>query len=371
MKRCGITVLVLLAVAGVAGSGLAEGTNAVSPDAKSKFTTPVSDPSARWEREVEPWAAASGQVGNLDGPRREIMWRRGSPAFPFAVEGGPHWLWYYDSNSERIHTMTAGARGSVDGPFNRARWTGTGYSMAGIIDRSPDGRFLLAAEPYIWKGPIRVFDLKEQMVRSMTLPAGFMVFDSKGQLWNIFTKDGKIQQVDLTTVKVVSERVVEGLKGADLAGNLALDEVHNRIYCSGTATAKHKWRVWYYDLNDNGSFHGVLSGAITGPGMSYCGPFDGYKGYPDVHVEFGPDDPERRYLYMNSTDTANFMRLDLEKQMVAAFTFDSKSRQGWFIESGAPQDMGVSHLKASWLPNGDFIMPGVRSAPTMSYKRVK
>lgn len=360
-----IEPMALLLAAGLAASGRAAET-------KSNVSVPMTDPSARWEREVEPWAAASGQVGNLDGPRREIMWRRGDVTFPCVAEGGPHWFWHYDATTERIHTMTAGARGSVDGPFNRARWTGTGYSMAGAIGRSPDGRFLLTAEPFIYKGLVRVFDLKDQMVRSMTLPTGALLFDSKGQLWNIFPKDGKIQLIDLATVKVISERTIEGLKGAHLGWAMVLDEVNNRIYCNGGMGKNWPWLVWCYDLKDNGAFHGVLTGKYIGPSMAYCGPADGYKGYCDINkIQFGPDDPGNRYLYMNGTDMRNFMRLDLEKRMVAAFTFDDKSRQGWFIESGSPQGMDTAHVSPTWLPNGDFVMPGGRNFPCLSYKRVK
>lgn len=55
-----------------------------------------------------------------------------------------------------------------------------------------------------------------------------------------------------------------------------------------------------------------------GPNGGYPGPFDGYQDYAEQAVYFGPDDPDSRFLYMRCTYTGTFMRLDLEKRVVAA-----------------------------------------------------
>ena len=221
-----------------------------------------------------------------------------------------------------------------------------------------------------------MLDFKEQTVRTVVPPgsgAQALVLNSKGQLLVLLAR-GQLRTVDLATGKVAGEITLKASDGLTLGfgKGLALDEKHNRLYASGGVTKEGSWHVWYFDLNDGGSFHGVLSGAGLGPNGGYAGPFDGYKGYPEQTVYFGPDDPDCRFLYMRCTDTSTFMRLDLEKRMVAACSGAPRNQSGpvQFIEAGAPNGT-TSHMGAIWLPGGDFIMSGLRELPAPLYRRVK
>ncbi len=182
--------------------------------------------------------------------------------------------------------------------------------------------------------------------------------------------------MDAATAKQTKDIKLKATAGLDLGRGkgLAFDEKKGRLYASGTIVKKDgkQWHVWYFDLNDGGSFHGVLAGERTGASAVYAGPFDGFKGYAEHSIAFGPDDPEKRFLYMRLTDTKTFYRLDLEKRMVAACSGPPRGKAGpvMFIESGIPNGM-VPHMAPIWLPGGDFLMPGLRSSPAPYFRRVK
>jgi hypothetical protein len=290
----------------------------------------------------------------------------------FPQHGGPHMIWAYDGKAERFHAVAGSTRGCVDGPFSRARFGGTGYFAYPTVALSPDARYEARTDPHAGNA-VRVLDFKEQMVRTV-VPSG------AGTQSLVINSKGRLRTVDLATGKTAGEitlKATQGL-GQGVGRGLALDEKHNRLYVSGDDAKNGKdarnngsWFVWYFDLNDGGSFHGVLSGDGLGP---YAGPFDGYKGYGygEQTVYFGPDDPDYRFLYMRVTDTSTFMRLDLEKRMVAACSGAPHNQTGpvMFIESGAPNPT-TSHMGGIWLPNGDFIMSGIRSTAAPFYRRVK
>ena len=138
---------------------------------------------------------------------------------------------------------------------------------------------------------------------------------------------------------------------------LALDEKHGRIY--GTCYGTKDYYIWYWDMKD-GSFHGVLptpekSGKDRG--RSKPGPFEGTNLYSEGSVRFGPDDPDRRFLYAGRVDTWCWFRLDLEKQVIAALDIESGGR-------GKPEIVRWSDEKfskvnvyggAGWLEDGSFI----------------
>jgi len=352
---------------------------------KSKFSTPIWHPEARWEK-AENWAATHIS-GNLDGPRREIMWRRGFGSrvcnvYPivFPQGGGPYPIHGYDAKAERIHAVACGGRGFMDGPFSRARWGGFDYSHLDSLALTPDRRYFVLRDA--WNGcAIRVFDLKEQVVRTILPPQPYkarpqgVAGDSKGRIF-VLLAGGRLLTVDATSGWKPTETKLKATAGLDLkrGAGLAYDEKHNRLYASGWMTehAGKKWHVWYFDLNDGGSFHGVLAGERKGPGPAYAGPFDTFKGYGECSIGFGPDDPDFRFLYVRTTDTSTFQRLDLEKRVVAACSGAPRHKTGpvSFIESGTPNATSA-HLAAVWLPNGDFIMPGVRQSPATLFRRVK
>jgi hypothetical protein len=187
---------------------------------------------------------------------------------------------------------------------------------------------------------------------------------------------GILTTIDPVTAKPVEEITLKGSVGFGFryAQGLALDEKKGRLYTSGGIVKKDGkiWHVWYFDLNDGGSFHGVLAGEKCGADGTavLTGSFDTYRGYGESSISFGPDDPEKRFLYMRLTDTPTFVRLDLERRMVAACSGPPPKQNGpvQFIESGKPNGM-VSHTGPIWLPGGDFIIPGKLEAPF--FRRVK
>jgi hypothetical protein len=373
---------------GIAAAGLVAGTafwavggGAESPpvaaaEKKSKFDTPVWHPDARWEREIWCHGGKYSDIGggNVDGPRMEVLWDQVSPPLPAFQVTGPIKMLYHDDRADRIHSVTRGARGTLDGPFSRARWGGSSYGALGLVVVTPDRRYCYVTDPYN-RGALRVFDFKEQMVSTVTEIASLSIqaatMNSKGHLV-LLVSGGRL--VTLDPAASAGKRIVSDVKIKDVplgrGAGIALDEVHNRLYCTG-GLAEKKWFVWYLDLNDGGTFHGVLAGKETGPRGAYCGPFDNYEGYAECSVYFGPDDPNKRFLYMRATDTGGFMRLDLERRMVAAFASPPRNQKGTylFIESGNQHEGSHSaHTGPSWLPNGDFYVPGYI---TQYYRRVK
>ncbi|MCX7806770.1 MAG: hypothetical protein N3A38_16525, partial [Planctomycetota bacterium] len=339
--------------------------------AASKFATPVWDPGAEWER-AGAWCGTS-LPGNLDGPRLEVMFRGGGTGFQ---EGWPYVYWDYDPHSERIHAVAFSGRGLLDGPFSRARYGGVHYAARSSGASSPDGRYGVFTDPCNGDR-LRVMDFKEQMVRTILPDAPLsgiqaVTFDSKNRLWTLF-RGGRLAIVDIEAMKIASDIKLNTTDGIDMGfgASIALDEKKNRLYACGTMT-RSGWHVWYFDMNDGGTFHGVLKGEKTGPQGGYAGPFDGYKGYGEGSVYFGPDDPDYRFLYMRITDTSTFVRLDLERRMVAACSGPPRGRNGpvKFIEEGAPNSM-TSHVGPIWLPDGDFRLPGLREMPSIFYRRVK
>ena len=68
---------------------------------KSKFSTPIWHPDARWEREKAPFAGA-GASGELYGPRREVTWRWAMPPTRTGrmTTGGTYRRVAYDGQTE-------------------------------------------------------------------------------------------------------------------------------------------------------------------------------------------------------------------------------------------------------------------------------
>lgn len=330
------------------------------------FAIPIWDPEARWQLDPKPFSGfgsgSNSQVnGELGGPRQEVM----LGAFY------PKVFTRYDHSTERIHVVAYRSFGYLDGPFSRARTRGGSYSNYSRPGVSPDGRYRVEADPGNGYA-IRVMDFATNMVSTLTVPNGLtvqsLVVDSKGQV--VIFGSGRVVTIGIATNTVVSDITLKATQGLSLGAGkgLALDEVHNKLYASGTCDGG--WHVWYFDLNDGGSFHGVLSGGARGANGGYAGPFDTYAGYCEQNIWWGPDDPERRFLYMAVTDEPGPKRLDLQNRMVAIFSVDPNnpnllmfSESSTFIPASF---IGFSLLPGAWLPDGSNI-----SSAGSLFRRVK
>jgi hypothetical protein len=154
----------------------------------------------------------------------------------------------------------------------------------------------------------------------------------------------------------------EGI-GYALSWSTTLDTVNGRLYA--TKFGAKSWYIWYWDVKD-GSFHGVLAipkeGEQVRPkppdgGIGGClpGPFKGTKLYNEGGVFFGPDDPQRRFLYTSRVDTATFFRLDLEKQELWVFAIDKEKKVMRFIGPGETGGMGTGVTGLNVLPDGGLM----------------
>jgi RNA polymerase sigma-70 factor (ECF subfamily) len=376
----GIAAAGLVAGATVWAVGGKSGEPAKPPAAaekKSQFDTPVWHPDARWECDSK-WAGTD-LVSELGGPRQEAMYRYNFGHFEdpiaFDAQGGPYGLRGYDAQKERLHFIAGSGRGFMDGPFSRARWGGIGYVSYSSSALSPDRRFQVRTDPANG-GAVRILDFKEQIIRTALPPgsgAQAMVINSKGEVLVLLGK-GRLVTIDPVTAKTTGEITLMATDGLSLGfgKGLALDEKRNRLYASGTVVNQggKLWHVWYFDLNDGGSFHGVLAGEKSGPNNGYAGPFDGYKGYAEQSIAFGPDDPDRRFIYMQCTDTRVFMRLDLEKRIVAACS-ELPGNQVMFIEQGIPNIRDWHSAGPIWMSNGVFLLRNQHSGSVACFRRVK
>jgi hypothetical protein len=222
---------------------------------------------------------------------------------------------------------------------------------------------------------LRRLDLKEQMVKTIPVstrrPVG-MVGDSKGRLL-IVSCDNDLQYLD-EEGKVAEQKKLESVEQAGFGEySLTLDEPRSRLFA--TTFGAKKWYVWYWDLKD-GSFHGILPIAQAGepvrPGGNAMHPTMGsFKGtilYNQMGNFFGPDDPDRKFLYVLPNDTGNFFRLDMEKEMIWGVKLEGKTAR--FVDSGYPGGIGDF---AGWLEDGSFTVstrPWV-GAQIFRFRRVK
>ncbi|MBA4388110.1 MAG: hypothetical protein C0404_09025 [Verrucomicrobia bacterium] len=324
---------------------------------KKKFDKPVHADEARWQMEK---FAGCDVFGHLDGPRLEMQYcSAGNLESIYRPHGAGKYVFSsYDPRSERAHVVAGSARGYLDGPFSRARFGGWDYVTRSSAAQSPDKRYLYMTDGY--NGHVlRCFDLEKQEVKTL-MPgvknlAG-LVTDSKNRLYmlksdgqfTIITPDG--QSTDGPKVELKEEL---GGWGA----SLAMDEKNNRIY--GTCYATKNFYIWYWDLKD-GSFHGVLpmpkEGGKNRP-KSAPGPFEGTTLYSQGSVFFGPDDPERRFLYTGRVDTWNLFRLDLDKKMMAALDIESGGGKKGpaVVKFSYEKESNVNvYGGAGWLEDGSF-----------------
>ncbi len=305
---------------------------------QAKFSIPIWHPDARWSAKTET-DVGSGAIGVLDGPRRETMsaWAIPSRRMIGGPAAGPYGYLSYDPNIDRIHFVAGSARGYLDGPFSRVRLASHSYSQ--VRKSASSERYAYCTEPQNG-GILRRLDFVEQQVTTVPMPAGVkgfagMTCDSTGRLyflpkWSsglyILSPDGKVEKK-----AVEMKESTGGFSGL----SLAVDEKHNRLYCSGYGAKK--WYVYYWDLKD-GSFHGVLPVPQKGEPRrkrSEAGPFKGTELYNQMGCSFGADDPEKRFLYVYPNDTQTIFRLDLEKKEIWGCSVGKDGVR--FISSGVPR----------------------------------
>jgi len=327
-----------------------------SPSSGAKFDIPVWHADARWESKPVAFALDANLHAHLDGPRHEVMW--GHPIYPRlrgGVQGvGRYVFMSYDAERERYHAATCGAAGYLDGPFSRARLYVSDYH-AGRHERawSPDGRFYYMLADFHGQR-IRSLDFAEQMVR--TLPAAGRAFacGESGRLYLVRGNPPKTLAVlspgpEWKALKTVALQGKVRLSG--LGTSLAVDEKRGRLYA--TTYRAEPWYVWYWDLRD-GSVHGVLPNSKGKPGaraQGEAGPFEGAVLYNHGEVSWGPDDPDKRFLYVTRVDDTNLYRLDLQRKVMAVFSV----KEGRFVEEGKGDGQPLYMYPPHWFPDGSFL----------------
>ena len=171
--------------------------------------------------------------------------------------------------------------------------------------------------------------------------------------------------------KLLGTRAVQGKRRLNALGNsLAVDKRHGRLYA--TTYGSKDWYVWYWDLKD-GRVHGVLPNCGGKPNArpkNHAGPFEGTVVYNHGEIAWGPDDPDKRFLYMTRVDTTSLFRLDLQQQIMAVFDVE----EGRFINEGRARGASAYSETPCWLKDGSFVggIPWYKPAPRYRYfKRVK
>lgn len=323
---------------------------------KPAFEISCWHPDARWRIEK---FAGSGLAGHLDGPRREMqMFSVGAVGPSFRPNGaGKYRFAVYDERTERAHMVAGSARGYLDGPFCRARFGGWDYVVRSVSAGSPDGRYSYFTDGY--NGHVlRCLDFEKQEVKTLLkdgsgvqglacrTDGALYILKNAGTL-QLLHPDGKLE--DCVALKCEEEISRWGV-------SLALDEKNNRLYATEYGTKKYY--IWFWNLKD-GSFHGVLPMPEEGKpkrGRNEPGPFEGTDLYGQGSVMFGPDDPERRFLYVGRVDTWCVFRLELEKRVVWAMTAEGKEPDqiARFIDSGKPGHVPF-YGGGRILPDGSFV----------------
>ncbi len=325
---------------------------------KRTFSIPAWHPEARWKLDEQAFAHDTMILATaLDGPRHEILTGASflRPTLGAGLSGNGRYVFMgYDKASERMHAVTGGAAGYLDGPFSRARFYKSDYHGGHERAQSPDGRFhYLLADFYGQK--IRAVDLAEQKVS--TLAEKGVVF-ACGESGKVYVVEGINPP---TALKVLSPgpewNLIKSikLKGtqslAGMGSSAAVDEKNGRFYAT-TFRAKDYF-VWYWDLKD-GSFKGVLPNCTGKPNArkkGYAGPFDGTVVYNHGEIIWGPDDPDKRFLYMTRVDTHQLFRLDMKEKMLAVFSV----QQGRFVNEGRGDQHCCYSTTPHWLEDGSFV----------------
>ncbi|MBW2733737.1 MAG: hypothetical protein JRH20_15220 [Deltaproteobacteria bacterium] len=337
------------------------------PQKEASFTIPVSHADARWKRRGT-WAGR-GVQGYLDGPRHQIRSYNAPGRSGFFESGGEYVYRIYDDTTGRYLTLAGSARGYLDGPFSRARFGGWGYSAGLRTSCGPDGA-LYIFEPNL--GVIRRMDFDAREVTTVTKDVSLaraMVFDGNGVLLIVGYGD------QLTRVHpdgMVDKITIE----AALIGHgfsVAMDRANNRLY--GANRCSGEWYIWYWDLNAEGKFVGVLSIPQEGEpsrDLNATGPFEGTYLHCPAGISFGRK-PDYKTLYYGGGDNTTFFRLDLTNEWIDTWGPIDEEQEtpyedlGWVEATGKfPSGSIVSWAGTpSW--DGDDIFLGNSIWPSLIY----
>ena len=369
MKLIAGVVLAGAVAAGVAVVSGGGGSAPLPAEKPKKFSTPAWHPDARWSATPETYIGSGAFGGPLDGPRLDIVYTEmiSTARLMPGYEGAPYGCSSYDPELDRLHMVAGSARGCFDGPFSRARFAGWAYMAKPVCAATPDGRYLFMTEPGA-NNALRRLDLVEQKVVTLTRPPGWLQFlfaDKKGNVYLCHPAEGGRTHVCDVNGKV---KKTITLQFPGTPASLFLDSETERLWWSAQFNPKTKWLAGYFDMKaGDGVFHGVVPRAPKRK-SNEAGPIKGLNVYPQVWINFGPDDPEKRFLYMTPNDCLTFFRLDLKKGEAWACT---KEKDGIrFINAGVPRNINWgTHITAE----GDIgtTVPHWEGPRILRYRRVK
>lgn len=279
--------------------------------------------------------------------------RRASDASGGLTQGERHVFLAYDERTERYHQATRGARGYLDGPFSRARLKSGHYHEALFQARAPDGRFFYVLED-VDVGRVRALDFAKQYVHTLPAKSGIraVTCGESGNVYAVLDNPATAAIVLspgpewklLGSVPLQGKQALSGLSAV-----LAVDEKRGRLY--GTTYRAAPWYVWYWDLKDGG-YHGVLPNSekeATKRAVGEAGPFAGTVVYNEGAIGWGPDDPDKRFLYMTRVDDASCYRLDLDERVLRVFN----GKEGRFVDKG--KGTRVTYMEMPyWFEDGSF-----------------
>ena len=374
-----MTVLALSHHASAAQKSSGARTGTQPKEAKKKFKIPVWHPDARWKLEKLDYAGRCIQYSpQLDGTRREAIFGSGRKDMTLRAGfngNGEYVYMAYDPDRERFHRVTTGAAGYLDGPFARARFHFSDYHGGHERARSPDGRFFYFLAP---RFGVRVLDFGEQMVS--TLP-GKGAAVACGESGRVYIPQGRRPVKSIVVLSPGPEWKVEKTVAVNgdvrlhgLGSAVLVDEKNGRLYATtygGAKEGEKGFYIWYWDLND-GRFHGLLPIGYKKPNgrkLGQPGPFEGTAIYNHGEICWGPDDPEKNFIYIRRVDDGKLYRIDLKRRYMSVFSV----KEGRFVDQGRGQ-MAAYSRAPFWLDDGSFLggTPWYTPKPHHRYfKRVK
>ncbi len=299
----------------------------------NQFAVPIHDSTVEWEVSQ---VLASNAPGHFGGPAMEAGWHMATggdggcySGHTSGASGNFFWAWY-DPQKKRVHQIAGGAIGHLDGPFGVARFGIWDYTNKKSSALSPCGRYRVLNDNWSNLKYLRVLDFQTQEVRTIVSDivssnAFGLDFDSSGNIYLMTSRNinNGTQSVCSLTILTIDGIIVQKMALETTVGKIngtkylpmALDEKNNRLYCGQTI---QNWYLFYWDLA-NGSFNGVMPRTDSLRLRNKPGPFEGMNFYPEACViKFGPDDPEKRFLYYTHIDTRQLHRIDLKEKIVAA-----------------------------------------------------
>jgi hypothetical protein len=210
---------------------------------------------------------------------------------------------------------------------------------------SPDGRYLFIDDRSS-RNSFRRLDLEKQQVVTIPHPDGWvqgMFADKNGKLY-LVRGGGEIQVCDIDGK--LEKTLKLQLPGG---GGFLLDAVNDRLYWSTGYEASKKWLVGYFDMKAaDGIFHGLISYDNERNHKVWMravpAPFKDFGVYPQLGLWFGPDDPDKNFIYMGACDTNNFFRLDLKKEEVWVCSQEKDGIRFIFTGQGKGSTSGLDGL---------------------------